>query len=94
MKKHEKIEETVSPGKPYTLEEGYYEGGTVTAEGLGTQTPGDAEEGDILAGKTAWVKGLQVKGNMPNQGDLNKNHWPVITRPFHFHRKSLGPTTR
>ena len=39
---------------------------TITAKSLASQTPGTAAAGDIRSGKTAWVKGTQVTGTMPD----------------------------
>ena len=39
---------------------------TITAKDLASQTPGTAAAADIRSGKTAYVKGTQLTGSMPN----------------------------
>ena len=39
---------------------------TITAKDLTSQTPGTAAAADIRSNKTAWVKGTQVNGTMPD----------------------------
>lgn len=57
----------LSAGGSYTIPEGYHNGaGKVTANSLSSQTDGNAATGDILKGKTAWVKGSKVTGTMAN----------------------------
>ena len=52
-------------GGSYTIPAGYHNGqGKVTANSLATQTDANAVTGDILSGKTAWVKGTKITGNM------------------------------
>lgn len=57
----------LSAGGSYTIPEGYHNGaGKVTANSLSSQTDGNATAGDILKGKTGWVKGSKVTGTMAN----------------------------
>lgn len=59
----------------------------VIAEGLGAETIGDATYEDILNGKTAWVNGEKVIGQMTNVGKeeaiINCGETHQITRGFH-----------
>ena len=41
-----------------------YSGGAISASGLGSNTPGTADEKSILEGKTAWVDGKLIKGSI------------------------------
>lgn len=63
-----KSEQTVSPTTGKAL-------ASVTVEAIPpeyiTTTDADAVEGDILTGKTAYVSGVKVTGNMPNNGETN-----------------------
>lgn len=58
-------------GGSYTIPAGYHNGqGKVTANSLASQTDSNAAAGDILSGKTAWVKGSKITGNIASQGPL------------------------
>lgn len=62
---------TLNCGGSYTIPAGYHNGsGKVTANSLASQTGANAGAGDILSGKTAWVNGSKITGNMPNQGSI------------------------
>ena len=60
--------QTLDAGGTYTIQSGYYSGGTITAKSLKDQTSGTAGAGDILSGKTAYVNGNSVTGSMTNNG--------------------------
>ena len=48
----------LNAGGSYTIPAGYHNGsGKVTANSLASQTDATSSVGDILSGKTAWVKG-------------------------------------
>lgn len=52
-------------GGSYTIPAGYHNGsGKVTANSLVSQTDATAGAGDILSGKTGWVKGSKVTGTL------------------------------
>ena len=54
-------------GKSATIAKGYLASAiTITANSLASQTQGNAAAADIRSGKTAWVKGTQVTGTMPD----------------------------
>ena len=55
-------------GGSYTIPPGYHNGsGKVTANSLSSQTSATAAAGNILSGKTAWVNGSKVTGNIASQ---------------------------
>lgn len=57
-------------GETYIIPEGYHDGfGVVAANTLETQTKANAIASNILNGKTAWINGNKIIGEMPN----NKN---------------------
>ena len=59
---------TLNAGGSYTIPAGYHIGaGKVTANTLSGQTAGTAVAANIRNGKTAWVNGAKVTGNMPEQ---------------------------
>ena len=54
-------------GKSASISKGYLASDvTITANSLSSQTPGTASAADIRLNKTAWVKGTQVTGTMPD----------------------------
>ena len=62
----------VNADEVYTIPAGYHNGsGTVTGANMGGQTPGTATVDDILNGKTAWVNGTRLTGNIPIQSGTN-----------------------
>lgn len=63
---------TLDAGGTYTIPEGYHNGlGKITAKDLASQTEGTADSTTILSGETAWVNGVKVTGEMPNNGVTN-----------------------
>jgi cytoskeletal protein CcmA (bactofilin family) len=55
----------VNAGGSYTIPAGYHNGsGKVTGNSLASQTSATASAGDIASGKTAWVNGSQITGNL------------------------------
>lgn len=69
---------TVSPialnaGGSYTIPKGYHSGsGKVTAATLSSQTTGTATASDILSGKTAYVNGSKIIGNITVRSQSNE----------------------
>ena len=56
-------------GGSYTIPAGYHNGaGKVTANSLAGQTGATATAGNILSGKTAWVNGTKITGNIASMG--------------------------
>lgn len=63
----------LNAGGSYTIPQGWHNGsGKVTANSLASQTDANAAAGNILTGKTAWVKGSKITGTMANRGAPNK----------------------
>ena len=60
---------SLNAGSSYTIPAGYHNGsGKVTANSLSSQTSATAEAGDIRTGKTAWVNGTKITGNLGTMG--------------------------
>lgn len=56
---------TLSGGESYTVPLGYHPGtGIITAKTVASQTSGTATASDIALGKTAWVNGVLITGNI------------------------------
>lgn len=62
---------TLKCGESKQIPAGYTTGGTVTAASLASQTVGDATAAYIYKGKTAWVNGSKLTGNMTCQSVLS-----------------------
>ena len=59
---------TLNAGGSYTIPAGYHNGsGKITASSLSSQTQANATASQILSGRTAWVNGNKVTGNMPSR---------------------------
>ena len=62
------VSQALNAGGSYTIPAGYHNGaGKVTANSLASQTSANAAAGHILSGKTAWVNGAKVTGNIASQ---------------------------
>jgi len=60
---------TINAGESYNVAYGINKlAYNVKAKSIGDQTPGTAVNTDILSGKTAWVNGEKLTGNMQNHG--------------------------
>jgi hypothetical protein len=58
----------LNAGEGYTIPSGFHNGGgKVEANGLASQTPGNATAAHILSGQSAWVNGNKVNGGIPLQ---------------------------
>lgn len=62
---------TLKCGQSKQIPAGYTSGGTVIAADLASQTGGDATAAYIYKGKTAWVNGNKLTGNMTCQSVLS-----------------------
>ena len=64
------VSQTINAGGSYTIPAGYHNGsGKITASSLSSQTQANATASQILSGRTAWVNGNKVTGNMPSRAD-------------------------
>jgi hypothetical protein len=58
----------LNAGEGYTIPSGFHNGGgKVEANGLASQTPGNATAAHILSGQSAWVNGNKINGGIPWQ---------------------------
>ena len=64
MKNNVAENKVLQTGESYTIPKGYHSGGEIKAKDLASQTNGTAVAGNILKGKTAYVKGKLVTGSM------------------------------
>lgn len=56
----------LNAGEEYNIPIGYHDGtAVISATDLASQTPGNATADDIIAGKLAWVDGVQIPGQLP-----------------------------
>lgn len=63
------VNQTLNAGGSYTIPVGYHNGsGKVTVNSLASQTSATADASSIVSGKTAWVNGAQITGNIANIG--------------------------
>lgn len=62
---------TLNCGESYTIPKGLCRGGTITANSLASQTPGNAVPEYVLENKTLWVNGVKITGTMPNRGAVS-----------------------
>ena len=68
------VSKTLVNGENYTIPKGYHDGNGIIAVGaLSDQTPGSAVASQILLGKTAWVNGNQITGEMLDNTGINTN---------------------
>ena len=75
-------------GESYTIPEGHHDGtGKIIAATLASQTSATAVSGDIVSGKTAWVNGEKITGNITkitaSTEILPLNGTYVIPRGYH-----------
>ena len=59
------VDVSLNGGDSYTIPKGYHDGtGKIIAATLASQTSATAVSGDIVSGKTAWVDGVKITGNI------------------------------
>ncbi len=67
MPNNEGITATLDAGKSIDIPLGYTSGGRITAKDLASQTQATASAGNILSGKSAYVNGIKIDGNMKDK---------------------------
>ena len=85
------VTSSLNCGSSYTIPAGYHNGsGKITANSLASQTSATAGAAHILTGKTAWVGGSKITGNMPNRGNVSGtlNCGGAYTVPAGYHAGS------
>ena len=72
MKNNGSLSQTLTAGQSLTIQQGYYDGGTISVQSLADMTSsGDATAAEILNGKKAYVDGNLVTGTMTNNGAVS-----------------------
>lgn len=69
MKNNGNLSKGINCGQKVVLNEGYYSGGTITANSLASQTQANGNANTMLNGTKAWIDGTLVSGNIPNRGE-------------------------
>lgn len=60
----------LNAGEGYTIPSGFHNGGgKVEANGLASQTPGNATAAHILSGQSAWVNGNKITGEVKSMAE-------------------------
>lgn len=60
--------QSLNAGSSFLVKKGYHaQDFTVGVNSLASQTPGNADAGSVLSGRSAWVNGNKVNGSMPWQ---------------------------
>lgn len=86
-------------GSSYTIPKGYHDGtGTIIAETLANQTVADAINHELLINKTAWVNGVKITGDMPDETGWHLTNIPAgssytIPKGYHDGTKSVTAAT-
>ena len=82
------ITRELTPGETFNIPTGYHSGSSfVWTRSLEDLTRSDAKEDQILDGKTAWVNGVKLTGNMPNNPseDIQLDAGESYTIPEGYH---------
>lgn len=98
----EKVIGTMSTNEPesvtlvcdesYTIPSGLHDGtGIITAASLASQTPADADSGDMLLNTTAWVNGSMITGTIPTSQytSVRVNSGNDVTLPAGYYPNGL-----
>lgn len=86
------VSSTLLCGEKYFVPLGYHDGnGVIVAETLANQTIADAEAGDLLETKTAWVNGEKITGTIPKQSTsmVRINSGNDITLPAGYYPNGI-----
>lgn len=62
------VMKTLQAGESYTIKEGFYGSGKITAADLASQTKGNADAGHIVKGYSAYANGNKVDGAIDDRG--------------------------
>lgn len=82
------VNKTLNASESFAIPAGYHAGGgKVTANSLASQTSADAAATDILTGKTAWVNGSKITGNIRNEPNFPNENSAV---DFHLYGSEMA----
>lgn len=63
-----KISRTIGAGESYTIEEGFYGAGKITAKDLASQTSGNLDSARMVSGQNGYSNGKKIWGSMADRG--------------------------
>lgn len=82
------VEVSLNCGETYIVPIGFHNGnGSISANSLASQTVADAETGDLVESKTAWVNGVKITGTIPksNLATVRINSGNDVTLPAGYY---------
>ena len=82
------VEVSLNCGETYIVPVGFHNGnGSISANSLASQTVADAETGDLVESKTAWVNGVKITGTIPksNLTTVRINSGNDVTLPAGYY---------